>query len=408
MKFIPYGKQCLDEDDIQSVVDVLKSDWLTTGPKIKEFEEKFAEYTGSKFASAVNSGTAALHAAFFAAGLKPGDEFITTPITFASTANAGLFLGGKPVFADINPETRNIDSEKIEESITEKTKIIVPVDFTGKPAEMEKIRIIADKYNLKIIEDACHALGGEYKNVFENNCCGNEIYSKNIENANSSNIRSSKCDKSLRIGSCKYSDFTVFSFHPVKHITTGEGGMVTVNNEEDYEKINLFRTHGITRNREFMNNDDGAWYYEMHELGFNYRITDFQTALGISQLKKIDYFIEKRRKLAIMYNDLLSGLPLRLPVINTPDRDAWHLYVIEVKNSKRKELFDYLRENKIGVNVHYIPVYKHPYYKKIMGKEIYLENAEKYYSNCITLPLHPQMTEEEILYIVNKIKDFYK
>ena len=259
--YIPYGRQWIEDDDVRAVVDTLKSDYLTTGPKVKEFEQSFAEYTGAKYAVAVSSGTAALHCACHCAGIEKGDEVITTPITFAASANSILYCGGTPVFADIDPETYNIDTDKIESLITKKTKAILPVDFAGQPCDLEKIKEIAKKNGLIIIEDASHALGADYKK--------------------------------LKIGSI--SDITTFSFHPVKHITSGEGGMVTTNDEETYKRLKLFRSHGITRNREEMERDDGEWYYEQIELGYNYRISDIHCALGISQLKKIEKFIQRRR-----------------------------------------------------------------------------------------------------------------
>lgn len=262
--YLPYGQQWIDDEDIEEVVKVLKSDFLTTGPKIEEFEKKFANYIGAKYAVAISNGTAALHAACFAAGIKEGDEVITTPITFAASANCILYQGGKPVFADIDPKTYNIDIEDVERKITKKTKAIIPVDFTGQPVDIDAVNDIAKKYGLIVIEDAAHSFGAEYK------------------------------DK--KIGSLV--DMTTFSFHPVKHITTGEGGMITTNDDKLYNKLKLFRTHGITRDKEMLHNkEEGPWFYEQLELGYNYRMTDIQAALGISQLNKINGFLKRRRKL---------------------------------------------------------------------------------------------------------------
>lgn len=376
MKFIPYGRQYIDNDDINAVIEVLKSDFLTTGPKIKEFEDKLADYVGAKYAVAISNGTAALHAACFAAGIGEGDEVITSPITFAASANAVLYCSGKPVFADISPKTYNIDLEDIKRKITDKTKAIIPVHYTGQPCDMDKILKIADEYDLMVIEDGAHALGGEYK------------------------------DK--KVGSI--GDMTTFSFHPVKHITTGEGGAITTNDKELYEKLIMFRTHGITRDNDKLINDDSPWYYEQHYLGFNYRMTDIQAALGISQMKKLYEFLEKRRKLIKIYNEELrniDGIVIPYQLENT--NSAWHLYVIKLELNKmkagRREIFEELRKKDIGVNVHYIPVYYHPYYQNLGYKKGLCPNAEKLYEGIITLPLYPMMSKDDIKYIVNSLKE---
>lgn len=371
--YIPYGRQSINENDIQAVVDVLQSDFLTTGPKIEEFEQCVAKYTGAKYAVAISNGTSALHAACFAAGIGEGDEVITTPITFAASANCVLYCGGTPVFADIDPKTYNISPEEIEKKITSKTKAIIPVHYTGQPCDMDAIFAIAKKYNLIVIQDAAHALGADYKGQ--------------------------------KIGSL--GDMTTFSFHPVKHITTGEGGMILTNNEEFYKKLVLFRSHGITRNPEQMLKNEGAWYYEQLDLGYNYRMTDIQCALGISQMKRLDEFVEKRRVLVERYNQAFQNVEgITIPFMEKDCNSSWHLYVIQVEN--RKEVFDKLRKAGIGVNVHYIPVYKHPYYQKNGYDNVVCENAEKLYEHMISLPLYPDLTEDEQDYVIERMKEAVK
>lgn len=370
--YIPYGRQCIEEDDIEAVVEVLCSDYVTTGPAVAEFEKSVAEYTGAKYAVAVSNGTAALHAACLAAGIKEGDEVITTPITFAASANCVLYCGAKPVFADIEPDTYNIDPTKIEEKITSKTKAIIAVHFTGQPCKMDEIHEIAKKHNLFVIEDAAHALGAEYKGK--------------------------------KIGSI--SDMTTFSFHPVKHITTGEGGMVTTNSKELYDRLVLFRSHGITRDERFLEKNEGGWYYEQLDLGYNYRITDIQCALGISQMKKLDRFVERRREIAKRYNEAFSDVKgIQIPKQEADCHNSWHLYVIQVLDRDRKEVFDTLRSKNIGVNVHYIPVYKHPYYQKNGYERVCCKNAEQYYANAISIPMYPLLSKEEQEYVIETIKE---
>ncbi|MBF8982967.1 UDP-4-amino-4,6-dideoxy-N-acetyl-beta-L-altrosamine transaminase [Lutibacter sp. B2] len=381
--FLPYGIQSIDDKDIEIVVDTLKSDYLTTGPKVREFEKRIAEYVGAKYAVAVSNGTAALHAACYAAGIKEGDEVITTPITFAASANCILYQGATPVFADIDPKTYNIDIKDIERKITDKTKAIIPVDYTGQVVDMDKIMDLADKYNLTVIEDAAHAIGTEYK--------GNKV------------------------GSIAH--MTEFSFHPVKHITTGEGGVITTNDENLYKKLSLFRTHGITRDNELLlNTDEGSWYYEQLDLGYNYRITDIQCALGISQLQKLDGFITRRRKLVKKYNECLSKIDgVIIPYEEEYSNSSWHLYVIQIELEKfkgeRKEIFEALKAENIGVNVHYIPVYYQPYYKRLGYKKGLCPNAEKLYERMITLPLFPKMSDEDLQDVVDavdKVLTYYR
>jgi UDP-4-amino-4,6-dideoxy-N-acetyl-beta-L-altrosamine transaminase len=380
--YLSYGKQTIDDSDIQAVVDVLKGDYLTTGPFVKEFEDKVANYVGANYAVAVSNGTAALHMACFAAGIKEGDEVIVSPMTFAASANAVLYCGGTPVFTDINPETYNIDPDKIKEKITDKTKAIIPVDFSGQSVDMDRIKGIADEYGLIIIEDAAHALGSEYK--------GRKVGSQ--------------------------ADMVEFSFHPVKPITTAEGGIVTTNSEELYKKMMIFRTHGITRDQDTMNETHGPWYYEQHVLGYNYRLTDVQCALGTSQMNKINYFITRRREIVKLYNDSFKYLKeIVTPYEAEFSNSGWHIYVIKVKPElltvTRKEIFEALQAENIGVNVHYLPVYLHPYYKSLGYAKGLCPNAEELYENMITLPLFPGMSNEDandVVDAVSKVVNHYR
>lgn len=376
--FIPYGTQNIEQEDIDAVVSVLKGDYLSTGPKILEFEKKFAKYVNSNYAVAVSSGTAALHCACLAAGLQEGDEVITTPLSFVATSNAILYCKAKPIFVDINEETFNIDVDKIEEKITSKTKAIIPVHFAGNPCNMDKIKEPANKYHLLIIEDAAHALGAKYKNK--------------------------------QIG--QIGDMTTFSFHPVKHITTGEGGMITTNNVNLYNKLLLYRNHGITRDKNFFQNescsDEGNWYYEQICLGYNYRLTDFQAALGIIQLDKMPNSLKRRNELAKYYEQSLKDIKeIKIPHISSNMGSSWHLYIIRIIDSKinRKKVFDKLREKNIGVNVHYLPIHCQPYYKKLGYSKGLCPVAEKIYEEIITLPIHPKISDEDVQYIVKSLKD---
>ena len=380
MKFIPYSRQWIDNEDIKSVIEVLKNDWVTRGPKIDEFELAICNYTGAKYAVVFSSGTAALHAAYFVAGIGIDDEIITSPLTFISTSNAALFLGAKPVFADIESNTGNLDSQKIEPLfISGKTKAIVPIDFAGHPVDLERINSIAHALGILVIEDACHALGSKFQNE--------------------------------KIGNCKYSDMTIFSFHPLKAITTGEGGAITMNNKIFYERLKMFRRLGITKNpTEFkIKNYPGEWYSEMQLLGYNYNLTDFQAALGISQLNKLDKFIERRRQIAKIYSNVFSQNPyLDLPIEKFYAYSSWHLYPIRLKKeykTKRKQVFDELRGQGLGVQVHYSPIYRHPYYQELGYPVSDCPIAEDFYDREISIPIYPKMTDANVQQVVKIIQE---
>jgi UDP-4-amino-4,6-dideoxy-N-acetyl-beta-L-altrosamine transaminase len=373
MKYIPYSRQSVDPDDIKSVVEVLKSPYITQGPKIFDFEKKVSRYCRAKYGVAVNSGTSALHAACFAAGIKPGDEVITSPISFAASSNCILYCRGIPKFADILEDTITIDPSVIERCITDRTKAIIPVDFAGHPAELEEIKKIASRYNLLVIEDAAHALGAEYRGK--------------------------------KIGSCNYSDMTILSFHAVKHITTGEGGMILTNRKDLYDKLLMYRTHGITRELDkLIDKTNASWFYEMQYLGFNYRITDIQCALGFSQMEKLDSFIKRRREIAQFYKKEFRDLgEVACPAERRYARSSWHIFPIRIKKH-RDEVFDRLQSKGIGVNVHYIPIYLHPYYKMLGYKKGLCPNAEGYYRETITLPLYPGLSDSELKSVVRITK----
>ncbi|WP_173918950.1 UDP-4-amino-4,6-dideoxy-N-acetyl-beta-L-altrosamine transaminase [Halobacillus sp. Marseille-Q1614] len=373
--YLPYGKQWLDPDDIQAVMETLKSDWLTTGPRIDRFERAIARYVNTTYAVAFSSGTAALHAACFAAGIKPGDEVITSPLTFAASANCVLYVGGSPVFADVDLKTYNISPSSIRALINEKTRAIITVDFTGQPAEYEEILKIAKENNLIVIGDAAHALGAEYKGAMVGSLC----------------------------------DMTMFSFHPVKHITTGEGGVITTNNALYYEKLKLFRSHGITRDSDQLIDHPGDWYYEMQSLGYNYRITDIQASLGFSQLNKLDTFLKKRRDYADAYNQAFEKLEgTILPYQSKSTLSSWHLYILRLDLQKlsvdRALIYKALQRENIGVNVHYLPVYLHPYYQKLGYQKGICPQAEAIYHSIITLPLFPKMSQQDVEDVIHGVK----
>ncbi|MBQ4900007.1 UDP-4-amino-4,6-dideoxy-N-acetyl-beta-L-altrosamine transaminase [Paenibacillus sp. Marseille-P2973] len=364
---LPYGQQWLDEDDINAVVKVLRSDFITQGPAVREFEAKVANYVGAKYAVAYANGTAALHGACYAAGIGPDDEVITSPITFLATSNSVLYQGGTPVFADIDMNTYNISPDKIQAAITNKTKAIIAVDLTGQPVEADRISMIARNHNLVFIQDAAHSLGASYDGK--------------------------------KVGTL--ADMTMFSFHPVKHVTTGEGGVIVTDDETYYRRLLQFRNHGMTREPEEMMRNDGPWYYEMQSLGYNYRMTDMQAALGVSQMDKLDGFIMRRREIVKAYNEQLSDIKgLVLPQQHPKADSSWHLYVVrflaDCFDGSRREIFEALRQYNIGVNVHYIPVYLQPYYKGLGYTEGICPNAEAYYETAITLPLFPKMSDKDV------------
>ncbi len=378
-----YGHQFIDEDDIQAVVDVLKSDYLTCGPKIGELEEKLCEVTGAKYAVVCSNGTAALHIACLAAGVKPGDEVITTPITFAASANCALYCGAKPVFADINENTYNIDPAHVEKLTTERTKAVVAVDFTGQSVELDRLLTHCREHNLVLIEDGAHVIGTSYKGRMNGSIA----------------------------------DMTTMSFHPVKTVTGGEGGAVLTNSKEYYEKLLLYRAHGITRDPKLMEHEpDGPWYYEQIALGMNYRMTDMQAALIISQLNKLPRFMERRKAIVKAYNEAFSRLPQLFVQQEIPESDTTrHLYILRIRPEKltidRKQFFEALEAENICCNVHYIPTYYFPYYEKLGYKRGLCPKAEKLYAEEISLPLYYAMTDqdvEDVIRAVTRIAEYFK
>lgn len=378
---IYYGKQCIDEQDINAVIEVLKSDFLTQGPAIEKFEQAVAEYCGAKYAVAVTNATSALHIACMAAGLGAGDTLWTSPITFTASANCGRYCGADVDFVDIDNDTYNMSVTALKEKLEKaevKPKVVVPVHLAGQSCEMEEIHKLAQQYGFTVIEDASHAIGADYKDT--------------------------------KVGCCKYSDMVVFSFHPVKIITTGEGGMVLTNNEELYKKLTLYRSHCITRDPELMTKEsDGPWYYQQIGLGFNYRMTDVQAALGYSQLTKVDKFVARRRQLAARYNELLKDLPVKLPYQNPETNSSWHLYLVRVDFSKVKktktQIFAEMKEKGICLNLHYIPVHIQPYYQNLGFKNGDFPVSEKYYEEVFTLPLYYSLTDKQQDYIVDALKE---
>lgn len=386
MPLIPYGRQSISDSDIESVIRVLQSDYLTQGPQVPAFENIISSYVGAQYSVAVNSATSALHIACIALDLKPGDWLWTTPISFVASANCALYCGAHVDFVDIDPSTFNMSTQALSEklAIAEKVgklpKIVIPVHFAGQSCDMEEISSLANKYGFKVIEDASHAIGGRWKNNF--------------------------------IGSCKYSDVTIFSFHPVKIITTGEGGLLTTLDANIAERLANLRSHGITRDLNHLNQtNQGSWYYEQQSLGFNYRMTDIQAALGISQMTRINDFITRRHQLATRYNQSLVELPIITPWQDSRSYSAFHLYVIQTTDKcriDRRQLFDMLRAAGIMVNVHYIPIHLQPYYLKMGFKTGDFPNAETYYSRAISIPLYASLTESEQDYVIDRLTEFLK
>jgi perosamine synthetase len=373
-KLLPYGRQSIGEDDVQAVAEVLRSDWLTTGPKVGEFEEAFADRVGAKYAVSFSSGTAALHGAAFAAGLKPGDEAITTPMTFAATANCVLYQGATPVFADVSADTLNLEPEQVGARMTERTRVVIPVDYAGHPADLDAILELAAAHGMAVIEDASHALGAEYRG--------------------------------RRTGSV--ADMTVFSFHPVKHLATGEGGMVTTERSDYAQALRRFRNHGISSDAR-QRQADGQWHYEMVSLGFNYRLTDIACALGLSQLKKLEANLLRRREIAARYGAAFRNLAGVLPpAVRADVNPAWHLYPIRLNLEKltadRAQVFRALRAENIGVNVHYIPVHRHPYYRDRFGyRGGEYPVAEDAYERLISLPMFHGMSNEDVEDVIRAV-----
>lgn len=378
---IYYGHQHITEKDIQAVERVLHSDWLTQGPAIEAFEKKVANYCGAKYAVAVTNATSALHIACKAAGLGEGDVLWTSPITFTASANCGRYCGADVDFVDIDDKTYNMSVAELWhklETAEKKPKVVIPVHLAGQSCDMEAIKALADEYGFKIIEDASHATGADYKNT--------------------------------KVGSCCYSDMTVFSFHPVKIVTTGEGGIVLTNNKELYEKLKLYRSHGITRDSDLMTQEaDGPWYYQQIELGFNYRMTDMQAALGCSQMDSLDEFVARRRYLVKRYNEKLNDLPLRTPYQDEATNPSWHIYIIRVDFTKvmlsKNEIFARMRDRGIALNLHYIPVHTQPYYQKLGFQKGDFPVSEKYYEEAITLPLYYDLTDEQQDEVIEALKE---
>jgi UDP-4-amino-4,6-dideoxy-N-acetyl-beta-L-altrosamine transaminase len=377
LKPIPYGRQEIVDQDIRAVVDALRAPMLTQGPLVGEFETKLAETVEARFAVAFNSGTSAIHGAYFAGGVEKGVSVLTSPITFVATANSSLYLGGGVQFADIESDVPLLDPPGVIASKAKDVGMLVPVHLCGHIARMEELSAIARERRWLLVEDAAHALGARYR---------------------------VSSGEEFKVGACAHSDMCCFSFHPVKHITTGEGGAVTTNSEELYEKLKRFRSHGITRDPSLMTRNDGPWYYEQHDLGFNYRMTDFQSALGLSQLTRLSQYVERRREIARRYDEAFAGMTEIRPVLApTGSRSSYHLYVIRVPAQRRRQIFDGLRRSGIEVNVHYIPVYQQPYYRHHGFSGYSLPNSERYYNEAISLPMFPSLTDDQVEFVIAEV-----
>ena len=378
---IYYGRQSIDEEDIQNVVKVLRSDFLTQGPMVEQFEKCVADYCGAKYAVAVANGTAALHVACLAAGLEAGDMLWTSPVTFVASANCARYCGADVDFVDIDARTYNMSVETLEDKLCSAKhlpKIVVPVHLAGQSCDMKRIYELAQEYGFMVMEDACHAMGADYLGK--------------------------------RVGCCEFSDMTVFSFHPVKIVTAGEGGMILTNNEEFYRRLLLFRSHGITRDEGLMTHEtDGPWYYQQIELGFNYRITDIQAALGYSQMQKVDEFVKRRRYLAERYNRLLQDLPVATPYVADYTDPSWHIYVVRIDfnrvNKSKQEIFDIMKSKGVVLNLHYIPVHLQPYYQRLGFAEGDFPNSESYYGDALTLPLYYDFTDDYQDWVVESLRE---
>lgn len=378
-----YGKQNVNEDDIQAVTDVLRSPLITQGPAVERFEKRMAEYCGAKYAIAVTSATAALHVACRAVGLGKGDTLWTSPITFVASANCGRYCGADVDFVDIDDATYNMSVVELEKKLAagSRPKVVVPVHLCGQSCDMERIHALAQQYDFTVIEDASHAVGSTYK--------------------------------ATRVGSCRYSDMTVFSFHPVKIITAGEGGMVLTNRKDLYDKLSILRTHAIVRDSEQMTHEpDGEWYYQQIDLGYNYRMTDFQAALGYSQMNRVEAFVARRREIAKRYNEMLQGLPLRTPYQSPATNSSWHLYVVRVDFGKvcfsKQELFEKMREHGVQLNLHYIPVHLQPYYEALGFKKGDFPVSEQYYEETLSLPIYYDLTDDQQDEVVKALQEVFE
>ena len=378
---IPYSRHDINQDDVKAVIEVLQSEFLTQGPKVKEFEEAFAEYVGARYGVAVSNGTVALHLCALALDVRSGDRILTTPNTFVASANCILYCGGDVDFVDINPEDLCLDPGLLEKHLEEnpgRYRGIIPVDFAGHPIQMDRLKEIADRHHLWIIEDGCHAPGATFTD---------------------------RNGVSQKTGNGNFADLTVFSFHPAKHITTGEGGLITTNSERLYQKLLLLRSHGITKDPQAIDHYEGGWFYEMQNLGHNGRISDILCALGLSQLKRAEQSLLNRQRIAKRYDLELKNLPLILPTIKSGSVHAFHLYVVQTK--RRKELYEYLKSKEIYSQVHYIPIHKQPYYAAKYGRQTF-KNSEKYYDECLSLPLFHSMSDEDQTYVITAMQEFFK